>query len=98
MRRFPKETDHGWIEYLALVDRVAGRGADIRHQETAQHRSGPRRSSERIQGRNEKPRRGETTAGQRAGPAARLEDDRRRGQEGNLDEGLTRMRLHFRGA
>ena len=49
----PKEKDHGWIEHLALADRAAGRRADIRHQEAAQHRAGPRWRGQGLQGRHE---------------------------------------------
>src|SRR5215471_3855659 len=64
-----KEGHHGRIKHLALADRIAGGRAYFRNQEAAQHRSGPRRGREGLQGRNEE--RGDPKTRQPAGTARR---------------------------
>src|SRR6266540_5801307 len=73
---------YGWIEHLALADRAARRSVDLRHEEAAQHRPGPGRRSEGLQGRYEESGRRDAGAERRIAAADRRPDDRRRSQEG----------------
>ena len=68
-----------WLIVLLVVR------ADLRHQEAAQHRPGPGRRGEGLQGRHEERRGGRRRRPKDAAAPARedrRQDDRRRGQEG----------------
>ncbi len=73
----------GRIQHLALVDPVGHRAARLRHEEASQHRRGPRRRGEGLQGRHEgrrarssppgrSPRSGATIEGEIEGKAEEL--------------------------
>ena len=48
-----EESCDGWLEHLALVDRPGRRRPHLRHQEAAQHRAGPGRRGQGLQGGHE---------------------------------------------